>query len=148
ALATFREALAGRRTLGTNRPHLAELLTRLGQLDLARGDLAAAAAELAEAQAIGVEPAHIRYASGLYASYFLSLALERQGRWSDAGALWQAAVAAREPGALGYWNAMKEQAACYARAGDLARAAAIARQVVAGAAGKRLAPELPAPHPL
>jgi CHAT domain-containing protein/tetratricopeptide (TPR) repeat protein len=130
------------------RLHLAELLTRLGQLDLAREEWDLAAKELGEAVAISNEPANLPYLNGLYALYFQSALLERRGLWQQAEALWRDAVALRAPLATSeaYWNALREMAAFYARHGDFHAAAATARTVQEGTAGKKLTPELPIPY--
>jgi CHAT domain-containing protein/tetratricopeptide (TPR) repeat protein len=115
------------------RLHLADLLTRLGQLDLAKSNVSRAVAELTEANAIGNESdVFRRFIGGLYAAYFLSLALEGQGRWSEAEALWQQAVKGRETiaSSVAYWNALKEQAAFYARYRHFPRAAEVARKLL------------------
>lgn len=132
----------------TLRLHTGDLLTRLGQLDLARGDLDRASQHLSEAVAIANEPVHQRFVFGLYAIYFQSLALERQQKWQEAEKLWQDAASAREKlfASEPYWNAQKEMAAFYARKGDFHAAAALAQKVKDGIAGKQLRPELPMPY--
>ncbi len=135
--------------LNRARLHLSELLTRLGQLDLARKEFERADAELAEAVAIGDEPGWLLYVNQLYAIYFRSRVLESQGKWKEAESLWADAVRRREEmlSSDPYWNALKEQAAFYARWGKFHPAAAIAQKVLAGTEGKRMRAELPMPYP-
>lgn len=132
----------------TLRLHVGDLLTRLGQLDLAKDDLDRAGQHLSEAVAIANEPVHQRFVFGLYAIYFQSLVLERQQKWQEAEKLWQDALAAREKlfASDPYWNAQKELAAFYARKGDFRAAAAVAQKVKDGTAGKQLRPEIPMPY--
>lgn len=123
------------------RLHLSELLTRLGQLDLARGSLDLAARELGEAIEISNEPAHLNYVNGLFAVYFQSVLWEEQGKWQEAEALWRDAVARRAPlgDSVAFWSAQKELALFYARHGDFHTAAALARKIFAETARKELA---------
>lgn len=132
----------------TFRLHLGDLETRLGEMDLAKGDLKRAGERLTDSVAIANEPVHQRFVFGLYAVYFESLVLERQQKWAEAEALWTNAVSVRAKLFLSepYWNALKEQAAFYARKGDFHAAAAIAQQVATGTAGKTMKPELPMPY--
>ena len=146
------------RTRDFQRLQLMGLLDRLGELDLGRGDLDRADEELAEAAAICNDPSCLRDAQSLFALYFRSLVLERQGKWRQAEELWLQATEARQellprehsgtgraaevpsPQATQtreemlasefYWNALKEMAAFYARHGAIHEAATIARQVV------------------
>ncbi|HEV7506874.1 MAG TPA: CHAT domain-containing protein [Thermoanaerobaculia bacterium] len=145
------------------RLHLSDLLTRLGQLDLAKADLMTrldqldlakeelerAGTKLKEAVAIGAEPGWLRYVNGLYAIYFRSRGLEKQGNWGEAESLWADALRQRENMFLSdpYWNALKEQAAFYARWGKFHQATAIAQKVLAGTEGKLMKLELPMPYP-
>jgi CHAT domain-containing protein/tetratricopeptide (TPR) repeat protein len=130
------------------RLHLLDLLTRLGQMDLGRGDLEAADEKLAEAASISNEKPFRRYVPGLYAIYFRSLLLERQNRWQEAEKLWREAAEARDhlKASDPYWNALKETAAFYARHRGIHRAASIAREVVDKTDGKALNPELAVPY--
>jgi CHAT domain-containing protein/tetratricopeptide (TPR) repeat protein len=168
AYATFTEALQVRRktlaaitapptgtvataesdTRSTYRLHLAELLTRLGQMDLSRGALDAAARELAEAVAIGNEPAHRNYVNSLFAVYFQSVLWERQGKRQEAEALWRDAIALRAPlgDSVAFWSAQNELAFFQARNGDFRAAAETARKIATEAADKRLTSEEEAPY--
>ncbi|HLJ91316.1 MAG TPA: CHAT domain-containing protein, partial [Candidatus Angelobacter sp.] len=125
------DAMRGDPQRKLTRLHLADLLTRLGQLDLAQGDLAAADAKLSEAVTINNTLGYMHYVNRLDPIYFKSLLLERQGKWQEAEALWREAVARRAiMGETPYWDAMKESAAFFARRGDFHAAANIARRVV------------------
>lgn len=116
---------------GVGRVHLADILTRLGQLDLARGDLATASAKLAEAIEINNKPAYLIYENRLDPIYFQSLVLEKQGKWQEAEALWQDAISRREKiGNEPYWDAKKELAAVFARQGDFRSAAKVASEIL------------------
>jgi len=128
------------------RLHVADMLSRLGEIDLAKRDFVAANRELSEAVAIGNEDGYRNYVSGLYAIYFQSLLFEKQEKWREAEELWKQAVSLREDTNASHWEAMKEMAAFYARRGDFRVAADIVRQVTAGAAGKKLDPQLPLRH--
>jgi len=128
------------------RLHLADMLARLGEIDLAKGDLAAATRELSESVTIGNEDGNRNYVSGLYAIYFQSLLLEREKKWREAEDLWKEAVRLRETTNSSHWEAMTEMAAFYARRGDFRSGADIVRQVTLGVAGKKLDPELQLPH--
>jgi len=130
------------------RLHLADLQTRLGQLDLAKGDYASATRRLTEAMAIFNEPTHWRFVGGLYAIYFQSLVLEQQQKWQQAEQLWRDNIKLREHLFLSdpYWDAQKELSAFYARRGDFHAAAQIVQQIQSGVAGKTLRPELPMPY--
>lgn len=130
------------------RLHLADLESRLGQLDLAKGDLASATQRLNESIAIFDDDRLIRSVGGLYAVYFQSLVLEKQQKFQQAEELWRNEVKLREKLNLGdpYWNAQKEMAAYYGRRGDFRTAAQIAQQVLDDTAGKGLRPELPMPY--
>jgi CHAT domain-containing protein/tetratricopeptide (TPR) repeat protein len=137
--------------LVSGRLHVLDLLTRLGQIDVALSNSRRAFSELTEANEIGNESTvYRRFVGSLYPSYFLSLLLEAQGRWKEADDLWQKAVQGRETiqRSAPYWNALKEQAAFYARQGDFHRAAEIARRVQAGPDETRLLSELAMPYPL
>jgi CHAT domain-containing protein len=127
-------------SLRNSRIHLSDLLTRLGQLDLSKGDLNSANTELAEAVAIVNLPENLKYTSGLYAIYFQSRVLEKQSKWKEAENLWQEAIRLREKfnNTTIYWDAQKEMAACYARSGDFHSAAEIARNIQALTTEKRL----------
>ena len=133
------------------RLHLAELLTRLGQLDLARAKLDLAEKELSEAVAISNESANLQYINSLFALYFNSILLETEGQWPQAEKLWQDAVAIRAPLTKSevYWNALMEMAAFYARHGDFQEAAAVARKAQAATDRvhiMKLTAELPIPY--
>jgi CHAT domain-containing protein/tetratricopeptide (TPR) repeat protein len=130
------------------RLHLADMLTRLGQMDLAKGDVTSAQKRLDESAAISNERISRRFVGSLYAIYFDSLALERQGKWSDAESLWQQAVKAREGIELStpYWDCLKEMAAFYARRGDFHTAAQVAQKVMDGSQGKQWRQSLPMPY--
>jgi CHAT domain-containing protein/tetratricopeptide (TPR) repeat protein len=130
------------------RLHLAELLTRLGQLDLARARWDLAAKELGEAVAISNEPANLEYLNGLYALYFESVLLESTGQWQQAEALWQDAVARRAllVTSAAYWNVLVEMSAFYARRGDFHTATTIVRRVQGGYDGVSRTPELQIPY--
>lgn len=130
------------------RLHLADLQSRLGQLDLAKGDLNSATQRLTESIAIFDDNGLRRFVGGLYAIYFQSLVLEKQQKFQQAEELWKNEVKLREKLNLSdpYWNAQKEMAAYYARRGDFHTAAQIAQQVQEGVAGKGLRPELPMPY--
>jgi CHAT domain-containing protein len=132
----------------SSRLHMADMLTRLGQMDLAKGDPQQAHAHLAQAVSICNEKIARRFAGSLYAIYFDSLALESQAKWSDAEDLWKTAVAARDGIQLStpYWDTLKEMAAFYARHGDFHSAAQIAQKVIDGTTGKQLRPALPMPY--
>jgi len=134
--------------LAVYRLHLADMETRLGQMDLAKGDLAGAGQRLADAVSIFNEKMFLPFVGGLYAVYFDSLLLERQQKWQQAEDLWANAVKVREPLIAGdpYWNALKEQAAFYARRGDFHTAALIAQKVKDATKGKTMRPEAPMPY--
>jgi CHAT domain-containing protein/tetratricopeptide (TPR) repeat protein len=117
------------------RLHLADVLTRLGQLDIARGDLASATARLDEAIEIDNKAAYVTYENRLDAIYFKSLVLEKQDKWQEAEALWRNAIACREKaGNEPYWDAKKELAAMFARQGDFHSAAKLASEAISAAA--------------
>jgi CHAT domain-containing protein/tetratricopeptide (TPR) repeat protein len=132
-------SLLSNRSLRACRLHLSDLLTRLGQLDIGKGDLASANKKLSEAVAIVNESDNLRDNNGLYAIYFRSLALEHQSNWREAEDLWLEAVKLREVmrDSANYWDAQKEIAAFYARHGDFRSAAAIAARVQVETAGKQ-----------
>jgi CHAT domain-containing protein len=112
--------------------HLAEMLTRMGQLDLGKGDLAAAGIKLSEAVALVNLPNNTWYFSGLSTLYFRSRVFERQAQWNAAEALWRDAVAKRgkpDAPAPTLTQAQTEMAAFYARKGDFRAASAIARSI-------------------
>jgi CHAT domain-containing protein/tetratricopeptide (TPR) repeat protein len=130
------------------RLHVADLLTRVGQIDTALGSFEAARAELMEANAVANEsPPYRQFAGSLFATYFLSILLERQGQWAVAEKLWNEAVEGRSSMTrfASYWTALEEQAAFYARSGDLHRAAAVAARVLARP--RSLVRELAMPYP-
>jgi CHAT domain-containing protein/tetratricopeptide (TPR) repeat protein len=133
-----RVTVASSRSLRACRLHLSDLLTRLGQLDIGKGDLASANKKLSEAVAIVNEKDNLGDNNGLYAIYFRSLALEQQSNWREAEDLWKEAVKLRESmsGSANYWDAQKEMAAFYARHGDFRSAAEIASRVQVETAGK------------
>jgi len=133
--------------LAVYRLHLADMEARLGQLDTAKGDLTKANRRLSDAVSIFNEKMFLPFVGGLYAVYFESLALEKQQNWQQAEDLWSNAVKLREPLIAGepYWNALKEQAAFYARRGDFHMAAQIAQKVHDATAGKTLRPEAQMP---
>jgi CHAT domain-containing protein/tetratricopeptide (TPR) repeat protein len=112
--------------------HLADMLTRLGQLDLARNDLNQANRNLAEAVALANHPDCLPFGMGLYAIYFRSLALEKQSKWEEAERLWLDSIRLRDTRkeSAVFWEAQKEAAAFYARRGDFTAAGAIAQHVV------------------
>lgn len=135
------------------RLHLANMLTSMGELDLAKADaftkagrpeqakhaMDLAEQELSEAVAIDNQHGYRIYENRLDGPYFESLLFEREKRWSDAEALWQQTVSARATmGNQPYWDAMKEMAAFQARRGDFHAAADVARQVQLGVAGKQM----------
>jgi CHAT domain-containing protein len=132
------------------RMHVADLQRRLAQLDLAKGDAARAGQRLTESISICNEKANRRFAAGLIATYFQSIALEQQGKLQQAESLWKDAVQIRENlmRSENYWNAQKEMAFFYARRGDFHTAADIARRVEAGTSGKLLNLELGMPYSL
>jgi CHAT domain-containing protein/tetratricopeptide (TPR) repeat protein len=132
-------SLLSNRSLRACRLHLSDLLTRLGQLDIGKGDLVLANKKLSEAVAIVNESDNLRDNNGLYAIYFRSLALEQQSNWREAEDLWLEAVKLREVmrDSANYWDAQKEMAAFYARHGDFRSAAAIAARVQVETAGKQ-----------
>jgi CHAT domain-containing protein len=134
--------------LAVYRLHYADLEARLGQMDLAKGDLESANRRLTDAVSIFNEKFYLAFVGGLYAVYFDSLTLERQQNWQQAEELWRNAVELRKPLIAGdpYWNALKEQAAFYARRGDFHAAAQIAEQVKEGTAGRRLRSEFAMPY--
>jgi CHAT domain-containing protein len=119
------------------RLHLADVLTRLGQLDMARGDFALATARLDEAIEIDNKAAYVTYENRLDAIYFKSLVLEKQDKWQEAEALWRNAIACREKaGNEPYWDAKKELAAMFARRGDFHSAAKLASEAISAAANQ------------
>ena len=128
--------------------HLADMQTRLGQMDLGKGDLARAQARLSEAVAIENRKSTVRFVGSLFAVYFDSLLLERQGKWQEAEALWKQSVALREPlqQANPYWDSQREMAAFYARRGDFHTAALIAVQIDEGTKGKQISPSIRMPY--
>jgi CHAT domain-containing protein len=118
--------------------HLADLLTRLGQLDLGKGDLAAARVKLGEAVSLLNLPNNTWYVPGLYGLYFRSRVFERQGNWNAAEMLWHEAAAKRQvPEAAGALAQVQiETADFYARKGDFHAAAEIAGNLHAGTAAR------------
>ncbi len=114
--------------------HLADLLTRLGQMDLGKGDLAAAGVKLGEAVSLLNLPNNTWYVPGLYALYFRSRVFERQGNWNAAETLWREAAAKRQvPEAAGALEQVQiETADFYARKGDFHAAAGIASSLHPG----------------
>ena len=119
------------------RLHLADVLTRLGQLDMARGDLALAATRLDEAIEIDNKAAYVTYENRLDAIYFKSIVLEKQGKWQEAETLWRNAIACREKaGNEPYGDAKKELAAMFARQGDFHSAAKLASESASAAANQ------------
>jgi len=134
--------------LAAYRLHLADMESRLGQIDLAKGDLASANQQLTGAVAIFNEKMFLPFVGGLYAVYFNSLLLEKEQKWQQAEDLWANAVKLREPLVAGdpYWNTLKEQAAFYARRGDFHTAAEIAQKVEDGTKGKTMRPEAAMPY--
>lgn len=129
------------------RLHLADMLTRIGQLDLAKHDPIRASRSLSEAVAISNETASLPCATGIYALYFYSIALEEQAKWSEAEQLWREAVKLREPlnSTASFWDANAEMAAFYARRGNFHVAADIAAQVLSELRSKlpRQSPDIP-----
>ena len=124
---------------GPGRLHLADVLTRLGQLDMARGDLVGAGLKLDEAIEIDNKAAYLTFENRLDAIYFKSLVLEKQEKWQDAETLWRDAIARREKvGNEPYWDTRKELAAMFARHGDFHSAAKEAGAVIAGTANQQL----------
>jgi CHAT domain-containing protein/tetratricopeptide (TPR) repeat protein len=111
--------------------HLADMQTRLGQMDLGKGDLARAQERLSEAVAISNQKNTFRFVSSLFAVYFDSLLLEQQGKWLESENLWKYSVALRESSqdSNPYWNCLREMAAFYARRGDFHTAAQIAFKI-------------------
>ncbi len=129
------------------RLHLADLLTRLGQMDLAREDLAGAESKLKEAVEINNSPGNLHYINRLDSAYFLSLLLEKQEKWPEAKQVWKLAIESRAViGEEPYWEAMKEYAAFFARHGDFHSAGQIASQVIAGTSGKPIKVAAPLPY--
>jgi CHAT domain-containing protein/tetratricopeptide (TPR) repeat protein len=130
--------------------HLADMLTRLGQIDMGKGDLIRAQQRLTEAVGILNQKITRRLVGSLYAVYFDSLVLERQGKWKEAEDLWKQSVALREGIELSnpYWDCLREQAAFYARHGDFHTAAEIAQRVQDGTKGKRFRPAVSMPYPI
>lgn len=128
--------------------HLADLLTRIGQVELGKGDLLHAEQHLAEAVSICNQKANIQYLGSIYAVYFDSLTLEREGKWKQAEDLWQQSVKLREtmPQNIVYWDSLKEIAAFYARRGDFHTAAQIAQKVQAGEKSQQLQPPQRMPY--
>ena len=114
--------------------HLADLLTRLGEMDLGKSDLAAAGVHLREAVALVNLPGNSWYAPGVYALYFESRVLERQGQWNAAEALWREAAGKRQDPEAAFilQQVQTETAAFYARKGDFHAAAEVARSVPPG----------------
>jgi CHAT domain-containing protein/tetratricopeptide (TPR) repeat protein len=134
--------------LAVYRLHLADLETRIGQMDLAKGDFASANLRLSDAVSIFNEKMFLPFVGGLYAVYFDSLLLEKQQKSQQAEELWNNAVALRQPFTVSdpYWNALKEQAAFYARHGDFHTAAQIAQKVHDATSGKTMRPEAAMPY--
>lgn len=118
--------------------HLADLLTRLGQMDLGKGDLAAAGMKLGEAVSLLNLPNNTWYVPGLYALYFRSRVFERQGNWNAAETLWHEAAAKRQaPEAAGALEQVQiETANFFARKGDFHAAAGIASILHPGTAAR------------
>jgi CHAT domain-containing protein/tetratricopeptide (TPR) repeat protein len=163
AYAAFQEAIAVRRAMLKGLPprdpdamydahdldrlestmHLADLLTRIGEVELGKGDLPHAEQHLVEAAAICSQKTNILYVGSIYAIYFLSLTLEREGKWKPAEELWQQSVKLREavPQNLVYWDSLREMAAFYARRGDFHTAAQIAQKLQEEANQKIQAPQ-------
>jgi CHAT domain-containing protein len=110
--------------------------------------LAKANQRLTDAVSIFNEKMFLPFVGGLYAEYFDSMLLEKQQKWQQAEDLWNNAVKVREPLIAGdpYWNALKEQAAFYARRGDFHTAAQIAQKVHDATAGKTMRPEAAMPY--
>ncbi len=133
--------------LAVYRLHYADMQARLGQMDLAKGDLTRANQRLSDAVSIFNEKMFLPFVGGLYAIYFDSLVLEKQQKFQQAEELWNNAVTLRQPliGGDPYWNTLKEQAAFYARRGDFHTAAAIAQKVQDATKGKTLRPEAQMP---
>ncbi len=133
--------------LAVYRLHYADMQARLGQIDLAKGDLTRANQRLSDAVSIFNEKMFLPFVGGLYAIYFDSLVLEKQQKFQQAEELWNNAVTLRQPliGGDPYWNTLKEQAAFYARRGDFHTAAAIAQKVQDATKGKTLRPEAQMP---
>ncbi len=115
------------------RLHLSDLLTRLAQMDLGKGDVKQAEIMLSEAVGIVNEVQNLRYTDGLSAIYFLSISLERQSRWKEAESLWTTSIKLREglTGTAAYWDAEREMAAFHARHADFQAGAQIAARVLA-----------------
>ena len=127
------------------RSQLGRLLVLLGRLDLAKGDLARAERELAEAVTIGNQ--YVRLVDADDALYFHSLVFEKEGKWDDAEKMWQQAAKIREKMTLSdpYWDMLADMAGFYARRGDIHAAAEIARRIQTETAGKQLRPNLDLP---
>lgn len=114
-----------------DQPQLADLLTRLGQVDVDLGQTQRGAASLTEAGALDRAPSMICLADRLDASYELSLVLETQGRWGEAEKLWDTEVAARAGAACqADLLARLERASFLARKGDVDAAAEEARALL------------------
>jgi CHAT domain-containing protein/tetratricopeptide (TPR) repeat protein len=131
--------------LTTCQAQLVRLLVLLGRLDLAKGDLARAGRELADAVSIGNR--YVRLGDADDALYFQSLVFEKEGKWDDAERMWQQAAKIREKMTLSdpYWDMLADMAGFYARRGDFHAAAEIARRVQTETAGKQLKPGLDIP---
>ncbi len=128
--------------------HLADLLTRAGQMELGKGDLAHAEQHLAEAVSICNQKTNIQFVGSIYAVYFYSLVLERENKWKQAEELWQQSVQLREalPQNIVYWDSQKEMAAFYARHGDFHAAAQIAQKVEDGEKNQQVQPPQRMPY--
>jgi CHAT domain-containing protein len=142
--ATLDPALPDMRTI--LRLHLATLLTHLGEIELAHGDLDAAGTHLAEAVGLDNDPDLAIFADSLDAAYFQSLVFERQHRWTEAEKLWQKTVTSRETiGNQPYRDACSEMAAFYARRGDFQGAAQIVVRTSNALRGKQYQSAQPLP---
>ena len=131
--------------LTTCRGQLGRLLVLLARLDLAKGDLARADRELADAVSIGNQ--YVRLQDADDALYFQSLVFEKEGKWDDAERMWQQAAKIREKMTLSdpYWDMLADMAGFYARRGDFHAAAEIAKRIQTETAGKQLRPNVDLP---
>jgi len=131
--------------LTTCQSHLLKLLVALGRLDFAKGDLAPANQELAEAVTLANRLVRLQEAGN--ALYFRSLVLERQGKWSEAEGVWQEAAKIREKMTLSdpYWDMLKDMAGFYARHGDFHTATDIVKRIQTETARKELRPFMEIP---
>jgi CHAT domain-containing protein/tetratricopeptide (TPR) repeat protein len=140
APASTTEAAADDRRL-----HLADMLTRQGEVEAARASPTTAIAFLSEAAALNRAAPALCFDGRLDASYQLSLVLEAQERWDEAEKLWTDEVAARTGTGCGAEDiALVEMASFLARKGDIVAAAAQARALLQRQRAPRTQLRLPA----